>query len=809
MVQYFLLNSDGDINDNNLGLTSDTIGTGGVLSGDNYIAEHVVDSLREDMFLSDENGSIFSQSFGGTVQSSSVVEQLADGFSETTAGKYGVNFNGYDSENEILIEDENLVDLSGNITISFDIALDNATSQPYRANPIDKAYGGEFAFTFEDSNQPRLNVFFGSAGGDTTPYITHSWNLSFNDHERVRITFTRRNSQQETELWVNNTSQGVRNDWEEPSRSTEPLQIGSGYTNPIDGQIYDVQIYTQSVSDAEVSTIVNGNTISNLAHHWKLDDAWSNTAYDVTDNNANGTVNGEYITDVEKSSILSSNSTSISSSVTEALRNAFAATTFGQSSSETNVDSITQLFNYSDIRANLDTSTIVTAFTDSFDAIDRTAHPDAFTNVESDTTVATGDTTQSFGDALAEPLVASETALFAVEDGESFGDAYADSLETDAFIENTIATSNTAVTSLGQIETSLTEPQFEQALVEIFAFVSPESVSASDVIATPTTEADVNGVIQNTTTVPITPRMDIVVAVRSAQLDIEGKFSDSLSASVGAETFLSVSHTVVDTETFDTTESSETLAEVFETVGSAITTDTIETTSVGAQALREYAVYSALTSDSFSTSNTLSTIATANTSTVDSAVNAEALPTATVKEFVFSELDGTVETDVTAESLATVVQTLVSEGIVDSQTDAAAIVSNVVASEQRSDEYTEVLGEAELENITVTKRNIRATSEALIDTIPSIFSGESTNTEIDTESVAVSIITIALSDSTNGSIEAVSTAIGNVHSLSLTPIEAVFRILFAAYTGNTVADIVRSQRTELMDTKNGVKIINE
>jgi len=75
-----------------------------------------------------------------------------------------LSFDG--SDDKITIPNSTSLQVTGDLTISFWIRPTNISKG--RQNIIDKAYGGEFAFTQETSGS--ISYYWGTSGGRATPY---------------------------------------------------------------------------------------------------------------------------------------------------------------------------------------------------------------------------------------------------------------------------------------------------------------------------------------------------------------------------------------------------------------------------------------------------------------------------------------------------------------------------------------------------------------------------------------------------------------------------------------------------------------
>jgi len=184
--------------------------------------------------------------------------------------------------------------LHNNLTISFWAKPEG--DRLTRQNPIGKAYGGEFAITFEDEPSPNsVSYFWGSTGlnsgtGGTT-YESRGWNALLLD-EWAHYCFVRNNSAQTVKLYVNGELQsGWGDGWITPVDSSLDLYVGNGYTNEFEGCLDDVMLFNDALTQSEINLVYSGCTsLSSLIHYWSLDDASSNAIDSV--GSSNGTVYG-------------------------------------------------------------------------------------------------------------------------------------------------------------------------------------------------------------------------------------------------------------------------------------------------------------------------------------------------------------------------------------------------------------------------------------------------------------------------------------------------------------------------------------
>lgn len=167
--------------------------------------------------------------------------------------------------------------LHGDLTISF--WAKPTGDRLTRQNPIGKAYGGEFAITFEDEPSPNyINYYWGTTGlnsGDGgSTYENRGWDALLLD-EWAHYCFVRNNTAETLDLYVNGELQSSGGDgWLTPVDSSLPLYIGNGYTNELEGGLDEVMLFDRPLSQTEVNHLYDGMVYKNgLIHYWSMDDA--------------------------------------------------------------------------------------------------------------------------------------------------------------------------------------------------------------------------------------------------------------------------------------------------------------------------------------------------------------------------------------------------------------------------------------------------------------------------------------------------------------------------------------------------------
>jgi hypothetical protein len=121
-----------------------------------------------------------------------------------------------------------------------------------RRNPYNQAYGGPGTLTLEPART--INYFFGTNGGNNTPYVGRNSGFTIADNELTFITVTR---DQNTNIcnWYKNGELITTSDaggYTETNNGSSPILIGSGYTNMFLGNIYNTLVYNRALTAAEV-----------------------------------------------------------------------------------------------------------------------------------------------------------------------------------------------------------------------------------------------------------------------------------------------------------------------------------------------------------------------------------------------------------------------------------------------------------------------------------------------------------------------------------------------------------------------------
>lgn len=900
MTQYLLLKSDGEPDDPSVGLTSDSQGEGGVLGGGNYTASETVGVTRASGFLSTfQTTETSSSSSIGNTQASSLIDQQGGVFSESTAGNYYLHF---DQDDGVVTSDDAALHFN-DFTVTWWMYRDTALQDNYEL-----IIGNGDGSTSGDGTGGRIPYIYFLNSGDGRFHARVSVDGDGNDG----LNTTLKNERGVWEFWTarkdGTTFEVIKNaEFSNADVSTlDSSTLGTGYAgihyrndgrNSTTFSLDDCRWFNRALTNNEIQNVKSGDVLYNGLVAWHHFDTGSGTT--AVDESGNG-ISGSFVNDPEwygdgvRTSAITQTSSAESTTLADALRDAFSASTFGNSSSDTTAGGLTELFTHADQtaaiqssslvqaaivnassdtfgnssasavsqalleafdagvfladgtstsqsqsapttaggldqtgsfttqttagglielfthadqRATLDTSAAVSALTENFDTVQRTAIGEALTGVTGDTTVATANGLQSLGNALAEPLVASETAALTVQDGESFADAYVDALRASGSGLPTGAAGNMAVTSLGTAEVATGTPQFDQTTVEMFAFVSPESATASPTVGTFDTSTSAVALTEDAVMVPITPTMDAVVAVKKGEIGLEGAFADSLSANVGASTTIKVAKTVANAEqqggALDTTALPDALAATAEALG--------ETGSFTTQTTAKALVVAALveTFGSASTmSDTLGELVTSDSTTIGADGFSSSTPDAAVRDAVASELEASGNTSATSEVLAAAAQTLTEQGVVDTETEAAALVSQYAGNVLQSDEQASTLSDGAVEALSGESLITTEDASTISESLAAVFNGDAIEGSVDTEALALISAALVSTLGVSGEASTATTADGEAAGAELSPVEALLRILFASISGSNAAIPTTEQNVRVSNTENYVEVVS-
>lgn len=162
----------------------------------------------------------------------------------------------YNSDGTFSFNGSNSLTISANPT-SFNfnneqtiiIWMTNKSTSATRRNPYNQAYAGGGTITHE--NDTGFNYYYGTGGGDNTPYTSIYSSFNVVQGERAMIALTRNTS---TVSWYKNGvfSNSAGNGFGVVVTGSNAITIGSGYTTGFVGEIHSVSLYDRSLSANEI-----------------------------------------------------------------------------------------------------------------------------------------------------------------------------------------------------------------------------------------------------------------------------------------------------------------------------------------------------------------------------------------------------------------------------------------------------------------------------------------------------------------------------------------------------------------------------
>ena len=130
-------------------------------------------------------------------------------------------------------------------------------SNSTRRNPYNQAYGGSGTITHEPA--ANFNYFFGTHGGNNTPYVGIGSSFTVNPNELAFIAVTRSQPLNICRWYKNgartvNTSAGG---YAATNNGSSAILLANGYTNEFIGNIYYVLVYNRFFTDEEILQTYN------------------------------------------------------------------------------------------------------------------------------------------------------------------------------------------------------------------------------------------------------------------------------------------------------------------------------------------------------------------------------------------------------------------------------------------------------------------------------------------------------------------------------------------------------------------------
>lgn len=128
-------------------------------------------------------------------------------------------------------------------------------SNSTRRNPYNQAYGGPGTITHEPSGV--FNYYFGTHGGNNSPYVGRTSSFTVVPNELAFISVTR-SQPLDSCVWYKNgtrTNSSSAGGYATTNNGSSPILIGTGYTTRFQGDIFYVAVYNRFFSDTEIQQI--------------------------------------------------------------------------------------------------------------------------------------------------------------------------------------------------------------------------------------------------------------------------------------------------------------------------------------------------------------------------------------------------------------------------------------------------------------------------------------------------------------------------------------------------------------------------
>lgn len=175
---------------------------------------------------------------------------LINGVAHKTDKKGAMTFDGVDDYTQIPFSASTM-----NFSLAQTIIMwlkTGPNSNTARRNPYNQAYGGSGTITHEPSGA--FNYYFGTHGGDSTPYVGKTSSFTVTPNELAFIAVTRSQPLNSC-VWYKNGKRSNASDaggYAATNNGNSPILIGTGYTSRFQGDIYYVSVYNKFFTDAEI-----------------------------------------------------------------------------------------------------------------------------------------------------------------------------------------------------------------------------------------------------------------------------------------------------------------------------------------------------------------------------------------------------------------------------------------------------------------------------------------------------------------------------------------------------------------------------
>lgn len=290
----------------------------------------------------------------------------------------------------------------------------------------------------------------------------------------------------------------------------------------------------------------------------------------------------------------------------------------------------------------------------------------------------------------------------------------------------------------------------------------PQSAQTSPLNGSIFTTVEIGGQLTTVMGSGLQPTLSFVIGVGKSSVGLASSFADSLSASVGATTFINVNNKPFSATALTTSDEATSTSTVLTQIGSS--------TVVHGTSLAE--------SDASLQPQTTPTAVLLDTSTATS--NASL----TVTDALFGEVDGTVDTDAYVEGVVSIADTFVQTGVVDTTTEAIVVAQELLAKDVTATLDTTSTTVGENQSIDVYNRVGRAHGHA--------------DPLIQRTGFGVSVV--------DGQSASMAAVMALTTASDVTAIVPLFKILYTSLVGTNQVELVGGQDISLSDTHNDIEL---
>jgi hypothetical protein len=126
-----------------------------------------------------------------------------------------------------------------------------------RRNPYNQAYGGPGTLTYETNGG--INYYFGTNGGNSTPYVGRGSGFTVAANETAFISVTRDQATNVCNWYKNGVliTTADSGGYASTANGTSPILIGDGYAGKFLGNIFDCKVYNRALTAQEIQQNFN------------------------------------------------------------------------------------------------------------------------------------------------------------------------------------------------------------------------------------------------------------------------------------------------------------------------------------------------------------------------------------------------------------------------------------------------------------------------------------------------------------------------------------------------------------------------